>query len=144
MADNDLQLGWAKAHIGETRYAVEIQTGHHRLVADEPEALGGGDTGPPPFGLLVSALGACTAATLKMYAERKGWPLESLDVALRYLKSGDGDHIERVLTPHGPLDAGQRARLAEIAERTPVTLAIKGGVEIRTELAPAGEGAAAG
>lgn len=135
MADKELQLGWAKARIGETRYRVEIETGHHRLVADEPKALGGGDTGPPPFGLLVSALGACTAATLKMYAERKGWPLESLDVALRYLKSDDGDHIERVLTPHGPLDAEQRARLADIAERTPVTLAIKGGVAIRTELA---------
>lgn len=134
MADKELQLGWAKANIGETRYRVEIETGHHRLVADEPKALGGGDTGPPPFGLLVSALGACTGATLKMYAERKGWPLDSLDVALRYLKSDDGDHIERVLTPHGPLDAEQRARLAEIAERTPVTLAIKGGVPIRTRL----------
>ena len=55
-------------------------------------------------------------------------------MALRYVKSDDGDHIERVLTPHGPLDAEQRARLAEIAERTPVTLAIKGGVPIRTRL----------
>lgn len=137
MTDKELQLGWANAHIGATPYAVEIQTGHHRLVADEPKALGGGDTGPPPFGLLVSALGACTAATLKMYAERKGWPLESLDVALRYLKGETGDHIERVLTPRGPLDAEQRARLADVAERTPVTLAIKGGVAIRTTLADA-------
>lgn len=135
MANEDRQIAWANARIGAVRYAVDIQTGHHWLVADEHPALGGKDTGPTPFGLLVSALGACTSATLKMYAERKGWPLEALDVRLRYFKAESGDHIERVLTPHGPLDTGQRARLAEIAERTPVTLAIKGGVAIRTALA---------
>ncbi|MDQ8755321.1 OsmC family protein [Sphingosinicella sp. LHD-64] len=134
MADTEQQIAWANAHIGAVRYVVEIQTGHHRLVADEHPSLGGKDAGPTPFGLLVSALGACTSATLKMYAERKSWPLDSLDVRLRYLKSEDGDHIERVLIPHGPLDAAQRARLADIAERTPVTLAIRGGVAIRTRL----------
>lgn len=135
MADEEQQIAWANARIGEVRYAVDIQTGHHRLVADEHPALGGKDAGPTPFGLLVSALGACTSATLKMYAQRKGWPLEALDVKLRYFKAESGDHIERVLTPHGPLDAAQRARLADIAERTPVTVALKGGVAIRTSLA---------
>ncbi len=135
MAETKQQIAWANARIGEVRYAVDIQTGHHRLVADEHPALGGKDAGPTPFGLLVSALGACTSATLKMYAQRKGWPLEALDVKLRYFKAESGDHIERVLTPHGPLDAAQRARLADIAERTPVTVALKGGVAIRTSLA---------
>jgi len=131
----ELILGKATAHIGTPRYAVDIEVGHHRLVADEPKALGGQDAGPPPFGLLLSALGACTAATLKMYAERKDWPLEALDVDLRYLRSEpDDDRIERSLRIKGPLDQSQRARLADVAERTPVTLAIKNGVAIHTEI----------
>jgi putative redox protein len=135
-AARDLVLGRANARIGEVRYAVTINVGRHVIVADEPVSLGGQDAGPPPFGILVAALGACTSATLKMYAERKGWPLKSLDVELRYLRSKqeNGDHIERVLTIEG-LDDDQRARLADIAERTPVTLAIKGGVAIETKLA---------
>jgi putative redox protein len=91
-----------------------------------------------PFSLLLSALGACTAATLKMYAERKGWPFEGLDVSLTYIRSDHGDRIERQLDPKGPLDDAQRARLADIAERTPVTLVIKGGVAIDTRLVEAG------
>lgn len=134
---HELILGKAQARIGEVRYAVAITVGRHSLVADEPEALGGQDAGPPPFGLLVAALGACTSATLKMYAERKGWPLTSLQVDLRFLRSsvaGVVDRIERTLTIEG-LGADQQARLADVAERTPVTLAIKSGVPIDTRLA---------
>lgn len=132
-------LGKAKARIEETPYLVTISVGRHTIIADEPKVLGGRDAGPPPFGLLVAALGACTSATLKMYAERKGWPLASLEVTLRYLRSqaGEADRIERTLTLDG-LDDDQRARLADVAERTPVTLALKGGVSIETRLAPAG------
>lgn len=131
-----LLLGDAKARIGAVRYAVTIDVGRHVLVADEPKALGGQDAGPPPFGILVAALGACTSATLKMYAEHKGWPLASLQVHLRYLRSHPegGDRIERLLTIEG-LDEDQRAKLADVAERTPVTLALKGGVAIETKLA---------
>ena len=75
--------------------------------------------------------------TLKMYAERKGWPLEALEVDLAYLKADDATRIDRRLSLEGPLDADQRARLADIAERTPVTLTLKGGVEIVTHLKPA-------
>lgn len=135
-ATRTLVLGDAKARIGAVRYAVSIDVGRHVLIADEPKALGGQDAGPPPFGILVAALGACTSATLKMYAEHKGWPLVSLEVGLRYLRShpGGGDRIERLLTIEG-LDEDQRAKLADVAERTPVTLALKGGVAIETKLA---------
>ncbi|MES2058100.1 MAG: OsmC family protein [Pseudomonadota bacterium] len=122
------------AAIGLAPYAVAIEAGHHRLTADEPVKLGGQGAGPAPFDLLLSALGACTAATLKMYAERKGWPLEGLDVDLTLIRNDQGDRIERRLHPKGPLDAAQRAKLADVAERTPVTLAIKNGVMINTEL----------
>ena len=124
----------ATATIGETRYATTIVTGRHGLTADEPETLGGADAGPAPFDLLLSALGACTAMTLKMYAEHKEWPLEALEVRLHYHGGETPPRIERVLVPTGPLDEAQRARLADVAERTPVTLAIKGGVPIQTSL----------
>jgi putative redox protein len=128
----------AHAHIGAARYLTTIRTGgdlQHLLTADEPQRLNGGDQGPAPFDLLISALGACTAITLKMYAERKDWPLEALDIQLEYLGGETPPRIERVLTPVGPLDEAQRARLADVAERTPVTLAIKNGVPVNTRLA---------
>ena len=127
----------ATASIGTTRYLTNITTGangQHSLVADEPERLGGVDAGPAPFDLLVSALGACTAITLTMYAEKKGWPLEALRVELDY-RGGGEPRIKRLLFPTGPLDEAQTARLADVAERTPVTLAIKNGVPVHTTLA---------
>ena len=90
--------------------------------ATNPSSHGGGDTGPTPFGLLLSGLGACTAITLRMYAERKQWPLSGIDVELSYLAPDRSTRwIDRVVTLHGPLDDEQRAKLAEIAEKTPVT-----------------------
>lgn len=124
----------AIARIGPETYRTRIETGTHRLLADEPAARGGEDAGPAPYDLLLSALGACTAITLRMYADRKGWRIESLDVALHIVGGGTGMRIDRVLTIAGP-DAAARARLAEIAERTPVTLTLKTGVEIHTTLA---------
>lgn len=127
----------ARAAIGAAPYRTTIRTGgdlQHELTADEPPRLGGTDAGPAPFDILVSALGACTAITLKMYAEKKGWPLEGLEVKLEYLGREPTPRIERVLVPSGPLDDAQRVRLADVAERTPVTLAIKGGVPIHTSL----------
>lgn len=124
----------AEAAIGAARYAVSIRTGNHQLVADEPQKLGGGDAGPAPYDLLLASLGACTAITLKMYAERKQWPLAEAKVALHYLVENGAGRIERVLTLDGPLDADQRARLADIAERTPVTLTLKSGLAISTTL----------
>lgn len=133
-------MAQAVARIESTRYQVGIQTGNtlqHVLTADEPPALGGADLGPAPFDLLLSALGACTAITLKMYAEKKGWPLTDLEVKLEYLGGESPPRIERTLIPAGDLDETQRARLADVAERTPVTLAIKNGVTVHTTLAAA-------
>jgi putative redox protein len=113
-------------------YGVRIDAGGHPLRADEPAGSGGAGTGPPPFGLLLSGLGACTAITLRMYAERQGWPLAGVDVTLTYIvKDRDTRWIDRLITVHGVGDV-QRAKLAEIAEKTPVTRAVRAGTEIRT------------
>jgi len=122
------------ARIGKDRYRTEIEVGRHKLISDEPPALGGGAVGPAPYDLLLASLGACTAITLRMYADRKDWPLISVEVGLR-LSGGPGAmHIDRTLTIAG-LDDAQKARLADIAERTPVTLTLKGGLPITTTLA---------
>lgn len=122
------------AHIGRDTYRTEIEVSGHALVADEPPALGGANAGPAPYDLILAGLGACTAITLRMYADRKGWSLDSVDVGLRTVREGETLRIERKLTLAG-LDDEQRARLAEIAERTPVTLTLKGGLPIHTTLA---------
>ena len=104
----------------------------HALRGDEPVDHGGGDTGPAPFGLLLSGLGACTASTLRMYAEHQSWPLAGVDVELTYVvKDRNTRWIDRLITLHG-VDGDQRAKLAEIAEKTPVTRAVRAGTEIRT------------
>jgi putative redox protein len=128
-------MAYAQASIGETAYAVTIAAGSHGLIADEGPALGGRDAGPAPYDLLLASLGACTAITLKMYAERKSWPLAAARVGLRFIRQDDAQRIERTLTLDGALTDEQRARLADIAERTPVTLTLKGGLPIHTTLA---------
>ena len=119
------------ARIGRDRYRTDIELGPHRLVADEPPVLGGEHAGPSPYELLLARLGACTAITLRMYADRKGWPMTSVDVDLQWRQEEDGPRIVRTLRAEG-LDAVQRQRLVEIAERTPVTLTLLGGVSIDT------------
>ena len=128
-------MAHARATIGTTDYAVAITAGHHQLNADEGPALGGKDTGPAPFELLCSALGACTAITLRMYAERKAWPLRGVQVDSHFSGTGKDGAITRVLRFDGDLSQEQRARLGDIAERTPVTLTLKNGVAITTTLA---------
>jgi putative redox protein len=129
-----VRIARAHAEIGLQDYRVEVRAGNHDLVADEHPAQGGQDAGPAPYELLLASLAACTVITLRMYARRKGWPLEGVKLDLGYSVEGERRWIDRWLTPEGPLDDAQRARLAEIAERTPVTLTLKSGVEIRTEL----------
>ena len=127
-------MAHAEASIGTTNYLVAINAGHHEFKADESVALGGKDVGPAPYELLCSALCACTSITLRMYAERKQWPLLGADVNVHYKRSGNKEMIERVLKFAGELNDQQRARLADIAERTPVTLTLRKGLPIVTTL----------
>jgi putative redox protein len=117
-------------------YGVRIDAGGHALRGDEPIDHGGADTGPAPFALLLSGLGACTAITLRMYAERKNWPLAEVDVRLTYVvENRTSRWIDRLITVRG-LNDDQRTKLAEIAEKTPVTKAVRAGTRICTTVAP--------
>ncbi len=132
--------------IGPRGFTSEVRAGRHRLIADEPPAYGGTDQGPGPYDYLLAALGSCTAMTMRMYADRKGWPLEGATVRLRHgkihaadcadceTKEGKLDQIERELELLGPLDDEQRARLLEIADRCPVHRSLEGEIRVRTSL----------
>ena len=122
----------------EAGYAQQIEAAGHHLTADEPTTSGGSDSGPPPYGLLLAALGACTSITLRMYAEHKGWSLGHIHVDLRHIKTHDGgEHIERDVRFGAALSDEQRAHLADIVEKTPVTKTIKAGAPIVTRLVDA-------
>jgi putative redox protein len=127
-------MAHATADIGTVDYTVSLLAGHHPLSADEDVSLGGRDVGPSPHELLCAALGACTAITLRMYARRKEWPLSAVHVDVLLQVHGKEHSMSRKLRLVGDLDEAQRARLADIAERTPVTLTLKQGVAITTIL----------
>jgi putative redox protein len=128
-------------------FRTEIVANGHPLVADEPESVGGSNTGPSPYELLAAALGACTTMTLRMYAERKGWPLDAAEARIEHAKihcedCADSenprsriDHFDRQLVLEGELDDEQRKRLLEIADRCPVHRTLHSDVKITTSLA---------
>jgi putative redox protein len=122
------------AKLAEAPYGVEITAGDHALVGDEPKAHGGGGTGPSPFDLVLSGLAACTLITLRMYAERKGWTGFSISGRFRFRQEDGRNLVHRELEVTGAPDAAAVQRMAEIAEKTPVTLALKAGFTISTEL----------
>lgn len=129
--------------VAETRlgkFQIVARGAGFALLADEPVAVGGLGSGPDPYDLLSSALGACTAMTIRLYAERKGWPLARVQVGVRHTRATleTRDRFERAISLEGPLDDAQRARLLEIAERCPVHQTLERGAEIQTSLsAPA-------
>jgi putative redox protein len=127
-------MAHATADIGTGNYTVSLVAGHHPLTSDEAVAAGGRDAGASPHELLCAALGACTAITLRMYAQRKEWDLRAVHVDVLLQIEGKEHTISRRLRFEGELDQAQRARLADIAERTPVTLTLKQGAMITTIL----------
>ena len=133
---------WIAARVGRTGFRTSLQARSHEYLADEPVALGGTDAGPTPYEHLLGALAGCTAMTLRMYADRKRWPLEAAEVRVRTARSHEKDceqcetedvgmtRIEREVELTGPLTDDQRARLLEIADRCPVKQTLARGVEV--------------
>ncbi|PID50076.1 MAG: osmotically inducible protein OsmC [Proteobacteria bacterium] len=116
-------------------YTCDIKAGDHEMVADEPVPLGGEDLGPTPYQYLKAALGACTAITLRMYADRKKWPLEDTIVHLRHSRDSNKQSVfERDITLVGDLTQEQRQRLLEIADRCPVHKTLSHGAAILSKL----------
>ncbi|QNK01484.1 OsmC family protein [Dyella telluris] len=112
-------------------YLHHIEAGHYKLDTDEPVKLGGKGAGPAPFDYYLASLAACTAITLRMYAERKGWDLGEFRAELQLDRDDDGRlHVMRTLHATGPLTDEQWNRLLEIVANTPVTKAMREGVEI--------------
>lgn len=137
--------GQVVTHTEET-YRTEISAGHHPLVADEPEEVGGTDAGPTPYGYLLAALGSCTGMTLRMYADRKGWPLDGATVRLSHEKvhaddcdhcdsdEGKVDRIVREIELAGDLSPEQRERLLEIANKCPVHRTLHSEIDVQSSL----------
>jgi putative redox protein len=110
-----------KAHIGTIPYKTDITSDHHSIIADEPESAGGGDLGFSPDELLASSLSACTAATLRMYANRKGWnELQDIDVEVTFNRLQGSATMDRKITLTGDITNEQRERLLYIANRCPI------------------------
>jgi putative redox protein len=137
-------------HSKPLRYAQNITIGPHVLQADEPSESGGNDAGPNPYELLLAALGACACMTVRMYAERKQWPLEGVQVSLSHAKvhaedcaecetnRGMVDRIELEISFTGDLSEDQRSRLLEIANKCPVHRTLVSQARIDTKLILAG------
>jgi putative redox protein len=127
--------------VGETglgRYQVEARVGNSAFLIDEPVASGGLGSGPNPYNLLSAALGACKTMTIRLYANRKGWPLQRVQVGVHHNRADlqARDVFEVDVTLEGKLDDAQRARLLEIAERCPVHMTLTRGADVRTVLLP--------
>ena len=109
--------------VGKKGYQAKVKAGNHEFMADEPVAMGGTDSGPNPEELILSALGSCTAITLRMYADRKNLPVEKIEVKLRY-GIGNPEQTNKPINTeillHGNLTAEQVTRIGEIAEKCPV------------------------
>ena len=130
---------------GAAKYLQEISAGPHKLQADEPDNVGGNDAAPNPYELLLGALGACTAITVQMFADRRQWPLEKVHVQLSHGKShaqdcanatgAKLDRVELAIELQGDLTEEQRRKLMEVAEHCPLHRTLVAGIEIQTRAA---------
>lgn len=123
-----------KASIATTKYRVQLDNGRHLFGADEPVEKDGQDTAPAPDELLEASLASCTAITVRMYADRKQWSLDGVDVAVN-LERVDGKTVfTRNITLKGNLDMEQKERLLQIAKLCPVSKTLSGSIEINTSI----------
>lgn len=133
---NMTELVLAKCNVAgaaeDPDYRQVVRCGRHELVVDERPARGGADAGPMPFEYLLGGLGVCTSITLRMYAKRKGWDIGSVSVALALRRGEEGDRVERRVSLSARVSAEQQAKLLEICDKTPVTLAVRAGLQIHT------------
>ena len=120
------------------RFQMEARVGSAAFLIDEPVAAGGLGSGPNPYDLLSAALGSCTAMTIRLYAERKAWPLERVRVRVGHHRAALAarDTFSLDVALEGPLDETQRARLMEIAARCPVHLTLERGSDVASQLLP--------
>lgn len=127
----------AEAHIGREHYQTTIRSENHTLIADEPASSMGTDLGMNPYSLLLTSLGSCTAITLRMYADRKMWIVDSINVKLDLYKINADTIIERKLSFTGNLTEEQTNRLIVIANSCPIHQILTGNIDIKTSLATA-------
>lgn len=140
--------GTVTVQTGHGKFGTEVHTASHRFVADEPLSYGGDNTGPTPYDLLLASLGTCTAMTMKMYADRKQWPLDGVNIELRHERNhaedcdhatgGDGQHqdiqaLYRSISVEGELTPEQRAKILEIADKCPVHRTLESHLHIHTD-----------
>ena len=124
------------------KFQLNIRSGEHALLADEPTSVGGLGTGLSPYELVSAGLAACTVMTMRLYADRKGFPLERASTTVQHAKIKDmmpPDRFTRTVVLEGPLSDEQRARILEIADRCPVDLSLIRGSDVQTELQSAGQ-----
>lgn len=133
-------------HLGNQNYTTSLTAGQHESFADEPQSAGGRNEGPDPYDYLLMSLGSCTAITIRMYAERKEWPVEDIYVELRHFKdhaedcadcddeSAKIDKIEKDLIVKGDLDQDQLNKLLEISEKCPVNRTLKASIEMKATI----------
>jgi len=135
---------WVTARVGRSGFRADVSARSHELKADEPVDFGGTDIGPTPYEYLLAAIGTCTAMTLRFYADRKSWPLESAEVSMRQSRPHEADcekcateevgisRVERRIHMVGPLSDDQRKRLLEVADRCPVKQTLARGIRVDT------------
>ena len=123
------------ATLGREHYRTELTATGHTLLADEPEDVGGTHAGPSPGQFLMMSLASCTAITLRMYADRKKWPLESVHVEVDFRREEGKTIFQREVQLNGALDEEQRQRLLQIANACPIHKALSNPIEINTILA---------